>query len=136
MSTRILIGDVFDRHFRHWTAEDDAKLKALIESGVSYRKAGKELGCTASSISGRVRRLGLKSPEETQKRRFNDRTGQTWRPKPPPSAPQPIPDFCLNGEPLQFAEVDRPCARCAVREGVHHEHGCGQFAAEVRVRVR
>lgn len=45
-------------------------------------------------------------------------------------------NFFLNGKPLRFGPSGRCCARCGVREDVHRLHGCGQFAAEIRVRIR
>ncbi len=109
---------------RVWLPDEDARLREIAEAGVPYEKIGKMLGRTQQAIQNRCYTLKITFRGER-------------RPRPrvtSPALPEDV--FFLNGEPLQFAEVDRPCARCAVRESVHHQHGCGQFAAEVRVRLR
>lgn len=109
---------------RPWTPFDDERLRELAEAGVPYDKIGKTLGRTQQAIQNRCYTIKIRFRGEQRPRRKVA------------SEAMPEVNFFLNGEPLTFAIVDRPCARCAVRESVHHEHGCGQFAAEVRVRIK
>ena len=109
---------------RPWLPDEDARLRELAEAGVPYEKIGAMLGRTQQAIQNRCYTIKIRFRGEMKP-----------RPKVRSNA-LPEDAFFLNGEPLQFAEVDRPCARCAVRESVHHQHGCGQFAADIRVRVR
>ena len=109
---------------RPWLPDEDARLRELAEAGVPYEKIGAMLGRTQQAIQNRCYTIKIRFRGEMKP-----------RPKVRSNAlPEDV--FFLDGQPLQFAEVDRPCARCAVRESVHHQHGCGQFAAEVRVRIR
>jgi hypothetical protein len=102
-----------------WTFQDDEDLKRLAKiDGQTAQSIGAAINRTGASVAGRMHNLGI-------------RLSGSRRPN-----TDPLAGIFLDGEPLIFAEVDRPCARCAVRETVHHEHGCGQFAAEVRVRLR
>jgi hypothetical protein len=105
---------------RPWLPADDQRLRELCRTpGQTYRTMSKALRRSESSISNRMYLMDLRMPKENR-----------GLPK------VRLKDILLNGEPLQFAETDRPCARCAVRESVHHEHGCGDFAAEIRVRLQ
>lgn len=109
---------------RPWLPDDDDRLHELAKAGVPYEKIGKILGRTQQAIQNRCYVLKIRFRGEQ-------------RPRPRvPSNVLPEDVFFLDGQPLQFAEVDRPCARCAVRETMHHQFGCGQFAAEVRVRIK
>ena len=109
---------------RPWTSFDDERLRELAEAGVPYEKIGKMLGRTQQAIQNRCYAIKIRFRGEQ-------------RPRPRvPSSVLPEDVFFLDGQPLQFAEVDRTCARCAVRETQHRQFGCGQFAAEVRVRIR
>lgn len=109
---------------RPWTPDDDARLRELAETGVPYEKIGEMLGRTQQAIQNRCYTIKIRFRGE-------------MRPRPRvQSNVLPEDAFLLNGAPLVFAETDTPCARCAVKESVHREHGCGQFAAEVRVRIR
>lgn len=103
---------------RPWTQQDDEDLKRLAAmEGQTAQTIGAALNRTGAAVSVRMHSIGVRL---VSSRRRED----------------PLDGIFLNGEPLQFAEVDRPCARCAVRETQHRLHGCGQFAAEIRVRVR
>lgn len=109
-----------------WDGRAKSRLKKLLAANTSYREIAAILGCSPAAVGGQVHRLGLtREPAKGNRPRLRV-----------PSQALPEDAFFLNGEPLQFAEVDRPCARCAVRESVHHQHGCGQFAADIRVRIR
>lgn len=113
-----------------WDGRADKRLRKLFEANVSYREIAEVFGCSASAVAGRAHRIGLpiRRPENRTRRAANHH-----------AEPQKLASrewIFLNGEPLTFANTDQPCARCAVKESVHHEHGCGQFAAEVRVRVK
>lgn len=121
---------VFDTDPKPWTDEEDQMLRLLVGFGSTYGKIAIALGRTRNAVAGRAARLKLDTPQETKARAWHDRTDQKRQ------RPNTDVGITLNGEPLVFAVTDRPCARCAVRESVHHEHGCGQFAAEVRVRLR
>lgn len=109
----------------NWDGPSIARLKKLVAANTPAKEIAHIFGCSRNAILGKIYRLGL-SPDQSQPKH--------------PRVPQPkavsLESIFLNGEPLQFAEVDRPCARCAVRETHHHEHGCGQFSAEVRVRLK
>lgn len=105
---------------RPWTADEESRLRDMIEAGINLDKIAKQLGRTEQAIINRCYTLRIGVRGELKRKAKID----------------PVENFFLNGEPLTFAVVDRPCARCAVRESVHHEHGCGQFAAEVRVRIK
>jgi hypothetical protein len=109
-----------------WDGIATATLKNMLQAGKTYREIAAKLHCSPAAVGGQVHRLGLtQHPEKGRRRRA-----------PNYDARKPSLDgITFNGEPLQFAATDRPCARCAVRETVHHQHGCGQFAAEVRVRI-
>lgn len=112
-----------------WDGLADKRLRKLFAANVPYREIAEIFGCSQSAIAGRVHRLGL------QMRTGINRSRRAPNHHEKPSGPS-LEGIFLNGEPLRFAEVDRPCARCAVRETQHHRHGCGQFAAEVRVRLK
>lgn len=104
---------------RPWTDFDNAELRrlaAMPDATVPF--IARRLGRTEAAIANRMLNMGIRLA--TSQKPKNDA----------------VENFFLNGEPLTFAVVDRPCARCAVRETEHHRHGCGQFAAEVRVRLR
>lgn len=103
---------------RPWTSRDDQELRRLAAiDGANHVSLGAQLGRTASAVQSRMFNLGIRLQSD---RRRED----------------PLDGFLLNGEPLQFAETDRACARCGVRETVHRIHGCGQFATDIRVRLR
>ncbi|MGL4271595.1 MAG: GcrA family cell cycle regulator [Pseudomonas paracarnis] len=110
-----------------WDGRTNRRLKQLLKAECSYREIAGILGCSPSAVGGRVHRLGLATHPEKERRP----RAANYHAK--PSSPESI---FLNGEPLVFAVTDQPCARCAVRESVHHEHGCGQFAADIRVRLK
>ena len=112
-----------------WDGLADKRLRKLFEAGTTYREIAEIFGCSQSAIAGRVHRLGLQMRTGINR----SRRAPNHREKPKEPSPESI---FLNGEPLTFAVTDRPCARCAVRETEHHRHGCGQFAAEVRVRLK
>lgn len=106
------------RERRPWTFNDDEDLKRLAKiDGQTAQSIGKALNRTGAAVAGRMHNLGI-------------RLAGSRRPH-----KDPLDGILLNGEPLRFAEVDRPCARCAVRETMHYKHGCGQFAAAIRVRL-
>jgi len=117
-----------------WTREEDERLCKLVKLGYSFSRIAAEIGRERNAISGRIFRLGLKSPASTKSRDPGIRN------KPRQSNPRPQPvrspeaTFFLNGEALVLAVTDEACARCAVRESFHHEHGCGQFAVRVVIR--
>lgn len=103
---------------RPWTFQDDEDLRRLAQlEGHTAQTIGAALNRTGAAVAGRMHNLGIRLASS---RRRED----------------PLDGIFLNGEPLRFAEVDRPCARCAVRETQHRRHGCSQFAAEIRVRIR
>lgn len=103
-----------------WTPQDDARLRRLAEHNeATYASIAVALKRTVSAVQNRMYSLGIRL-DRLRTSRNED----------------PLVNIFLNGEPLTFAVTDRPCARCAVRESVHYEHGCGQFAAEVRVRIK
>jgi hypothetical protein len=113
-----------------WDGRANARLKKLLAANCTYREIAGILGCSPSAVGGQVHRLGLVTQPEK---------GRRPRAAKFKAEPQKIPSLeaiFLNGEPLVFAVTDRPCARCAVKESAHHKHGCGQFAAEVRVRLK
>lgn len=104
---------------RPWTDYDKDELRrlaAMPESTVPF--IANRLGRTDAAIAGKMNDLGIRLARSLRQK--NDA----------------IDNFLLNGEVLTFAVTDRPCARCAVRETEHYRHGCGQFAAEVRVRLK
>lgn len=104
------------RPWEEWEREELRRLAARPNTSFSF--IARRLGRTEAAIENQMTNLGI-------------RLASSSRPK-----MDPVENFFLNGEPLTFAVVDRPCARCAVRESVHHQHGCGQFAADIRVRIR
>lgn len=110
-----------------WDGRAKSRLKKLVAANATYAEIAKILGCSRAAVGGQVHRMGLVTHPEKAR-----------RPRAESVNPQPasLEGLFFNGEPLTFAIVDRPCARCAVRESVHYEHGCGQFAAEVRVRIK
>lgn len=112
-----------------WDGMADSRLRKLFAANVPYREIASIFGCSESAVAGRVHRLGL------QMRTGINRSRRAPNHREKPKEPS-LEWIFLNGEPLTFAITDNPCARCAVRESVHHEHGCGQFAAEVRVRLK
>lgn len=119
------------RKDRPWAPSEIEKLSRMVRDGkLSASEIAGELGRSRNSVLGQIHRLGLKLTARRPPIRTAPRNRVT------PKKVDDIGSIFLNGEPLQFAETDRPCARCAVRESVHREHGCGQFAAEVRVRIR
>jgi hypothetical protein len=46
--------------FKKWSADDDAKLRELHESGLSLSGIARTLGLTSGQVHGRVWKLGLK----------------------------------------------------------------------------
>lgn len=111
-----------------WDGRSKSRLKKLLAANTSYREIAGILGCSQSAVGGMVHRMGLTTHPEKGRRRPRS---ENHHAKPPS-----LESIFLNGEPLTFAVTDRPCARCAVKESAHHQHGCGQFAAEVRVRLK
>lgn len=106
------------RERRPWSAQEDDDLKRLAKiEGQTSATIARILNRTAASVSSRLHSLGIRT---SGSRKSKD----------------PLDAILFNGEPLQFAEIDRPCARCAVRETIHDQHGCGQFAIEIKVRTR
>jgi hypothetical protein len=118
-----------------WTPADKVRLRKLVALGKTANAIADELRRSRGSVCGMIYRLGLKLSPEAKSRDPGIRNASK-KPAPPKPKPKPEETFFLNGEPLTFAIVDRPCARCAVRESEHERHGCGQFAAEVTVRIR
>lgn len=114
----------------NWDEGANARLRKLFAAGTSYREMAEIFGCSQSAIAGRVHRLGL--PLRCGQNRSRRAPNHQEKPR----QVTPIDALMLNGEPLKFAEVDQACARCGVRETLHHKHGCGQFAAEVKVWIR
>lgn len=111
-----------------WSPSEIERLKRFAANGkLSLNEIALEFQRSRNSIAGQLHRMGLRLTKNRPPIRRNRIT---------PTIVDDIGNVFLNGEPLQFAEVDRPCARCAVRESQHHKHGCGQFAAEVRVRIK
>ena len=109
---------------RPWTPLEDERLQKLAEAGTPYSEIGDILGRTQQAIQNRCYTLKIRFRGE-------------MRPRPKvPSQALPENTFFLDGQPLQFADTSPPCARCAVREDAHDQHGCGQFAGELRVRER
>lgn len=116
------------RDEKPWSPREIETLKRHVaEAKRSANEIAEDMGRSRNSVIGQVHRLGLRLTANRPPIRRNRVT---------PTIVDDIGNVFLNGEPLQFAEVDRPCARCAVRETEHHKHGCGQFAAEVRVRIK
>lgn len=109
-----------------WDGRANSRLKKLLAANCTYREIAGILGCSPSAVGGQVHRLGLTQQHAK---------GHRPRPKVPSQA-LPQDTFFLDGHPLQFSDTGPTCARCGVREDVHDQHGCGQFAAEIRVRVR
>lgn len=107
---------------RPWTPLDDQRLRKLAEAGTPYTEIGEILGRTQQAVQNRCYTIKIRFRAEQPKR--------TARKLLPEDA------FTLDGEPIQFAETDDPCARCAVKELAHQQHGCGQFANNIRVRLR
>ncbi len=102
---------------RPWTPRDDQELRRLAAiDGQNHVTAGAALGRTSAAVQNRASSLGIRFQSDCRRE-------------------DPLDGIFLNGEPLRFAVVDRPCARCAVRETIHHQFGCGQFATAVSVRV-
>lgn len=52
---------------KHYTPEEDAKLRDAISRGFNFTQIGKLLGRPAVAVSGRAYRLGLKSGQPVQK---------------------------------------------------------------------
>lgn len=109
-----------------WNGRANSRLKKLLAANCTYREIAGILGVSPSAVGGQVHRLGL-TREHIK--------GHRPRPKVPSQA-LPQDAFLLDGFPLQFADTGPNCARCGVREDAHHQHGCGQFAGELRVRDR
>lgn len=108
-----------------WDGLSIARLKKLVAAKTPTKEIADIFGCSPAAIIGKSYRLGLSQGKSKPK-----------TPRVSQDKAASLENIFFNGEPLQFAEVDRPCARCAVRETEHHKHGCGQFAAEVRVRIK
>ncbi len=111
-----------------WDGRTNSRLKKLLKADCSYREIAGILGCSPSAVGGQVHRLGL----TTQLAKGRRPRAANFKPKPGDS----LEGLFLNGEPLVFADTSPPCARCAVREDAHDDHGCGQFAEELRVRSK
>lgn len=106
-----------------WSPREIEDLRRLAANKTnSLNTIAAYMGRSRNSVAGMLQRLGI---------RLSDERPAVRAPKP---KPDPLDGFLLNGEPLQFAETDRACARCGVRETVHRIDGCGQFAVELRVR--
>lgn len=53
---------------RHiWTPEEDAQLREMLLSGLTYRQAGERFNTTREAIAARAKRLGIKQPEHLNK---------------------------------------------------------------------
>lgn len=103
---------------RPWTPRDDEELKRLAAlEDANHVLIGAALGRSASAVQCRMYGLGIKLRSDRKRE-------------------DPLDGILFNGEPLQFAESDRACARCGVRETIHRLHGCAKFAADITVRVR
>lgn len=111
-----------------WDGRTKSRLKKLLAANCSYREIAGILGCSPSAVGGQVHRMGLTKHFAKGRRP----RAANFKPKPQ----DPLAGIFLNDEPLQFADTSPPCARCAVREDAHDQHGCGQFADELRVRDR
>jgi hypothetical protein len=104
---------------RPWADWERAELRRLAaRPNASFESIAKRLGRTQAAIENQMTNMGI-------------RLSSSSRPK-----MDPVENFFLNGEPLVFAQTGTPCARCGVREDVHRIHGCGQFAGEIRVRLK
>jgi hypothetical protein len=112
----------------NWDGRADTRLRKLFEAGTTYREIADIFGCSQSAIAGRVHRLGLpmRCGQNRPRRAANHHATRK----------DPAAVIFLDGEPLIFAETGSTCARCGVREDAHGQHGCGQFAGELRVRER
>lgn len=132
-------------------------LRRYADAGLSARQVTKKIGVTEQTLRNHARRHGIvfrdgRSPTEDQiakaQAAANSVAGQVHRlgiritanPAPKmrnrvtPRPTDPFANILFNGEPLIFADTGPSCARCGVREDAHHQNGCGQFAAELRVR--
>lgn len=107
---------------RSWTSEEEGKLCLMRGAGMTFEE------CAA--------RLPDRSPGGCQAR---------WMMLSPQRRNRPInladldkllaePVLSIDGTPVNFAISSEPCARCGVREDVHRQNGCGNFATELRVR--
>lgn len=54
---------------KHWSPEDDARLKEAIDRGWNFRQAAEYVGRTWTATQGRAYRLGLKSGQPVPQRR-------------------------------------------------------------------
>lgn len=111
-----------------WDGRANSRLKKLLAANCTYREIAGILGCSPSAVGGQVHRLGLTTHPENGRRP----RAAKFKPKPGDS----LEGLFLNGEQLVFSDTGESCARCGVREDAHHNHGCGQFAGELRVRDR
>jgi len=112
---------------RPWTPHDIERLRKMVAGGkMSQNQIAEELGRSRNSVAGQVSRLGL---------RITANPAPKMRNRVTPRPTDPFANILFNCEPLIFADTGPSCARCGVREDAHHQHGCGQFAAELRVRT-
>lgn len=58
-----------------WSAEEDQKLREAIALGYSFKQMAEYVGKSASSVQGRVYRLGLKSGRPPTRRPLNASVG-------------------------------------------------------------
>lgn len=107
------------RHARNaWTPADDRELRRLAASeDQTHVSIGAAMKRSAAAVSNRCYSLGVRLA--STKRRDD-----------------PLDGIYFNGESLKFSETGESCARCGVREDRHREHGCRQFAEQLRVRER
>ena len=66
---------VDDEKYHKWTAEEDARLKELLEAGCSQKEIGEQMGLRATQIHSRLSLLGL-----TEKKRRADGEPKPERP--------------------------------------------------------
>lgn len=114
---------------KKWTLRRDQMLREMAARGASYTDMAAGIGTTASAVSNRIARLGIVTKGSQAHSKAVAATKARAQ-----AAAKPEGAFFLDGEPIIFADTSSPCARCAVREDVHHEHGCGNFADQLRVR--
>lgn len=104
---------------RPWADWEREELRRMVaRPTMTFAKIAHRFNRTEAAIANQMTNMGL-------------RLANTNRAK-----DDPIANILFNGEPLIFAETGPTCARCGVREDVHHQHGCGRFAGELRVRER
>lgn len=121
-------------HNHHWTAEEDAKMISLYESGVSRAQIHQQMGCvsyTKFMIYGRLRRLGLNrgwgssQPGVAQKngkyvgrdaanneRKAKKQAIRTMAPASKADVPEPEPLSYGKVEPCSFVMSTKPTIYC------------------------